>query len=287
MSERGIRWTIIPNRGLSSHFATLWLLKKINSGNENAVNQIFPDKACFLPLMRHGAKPSRSIFFRFSIAFPIYIRYHLSQAGYFRLLLLLSVSFRAGLSRLFLSIFCSFLQGTNVKDEYSVREVADMVRMDRTAVFRWIKAGKLKAYQTPGGTYRILHRHLAAVFKKYGIPMGYIDRLSPGPRVLIVDDDAEISGILEKRLKRKGFETKAARSGIEAGILIKNFRPHIALLDNVFSPDEGKDLCRLIREDPELRAMKLISISGKPRSGKKAKDRDLTLFFKNRLTWMK
>jgi len=49
-------------------------------------------------------------------------------------------------------------------------EVARHLYVSNGAVLKWIKSGKLKAYRTPGGHYRIKRRDFAAFLDKHGMP---------------------------------------------------------------------------------------------------------------------
>ncbi|UWZ86412.1 response regulator [Occallatibacter riparius] len=50
-------------------------------------------------------------------------------------------------------------------------------------------------------------------------------------RVLVVDDEPNITSTLAMILNMQGFETASALSGVEAVALARTFRPHVALLD--------------------------------------------------------
>jgi two-component system, OmpR family, response regulator len=67
------------------------------------------------------------------------------------------------------------------------------------------------------------------------------------PRVLIVEDDAELRGILVRGLSEEGFSADAASTGAE--LLRKaSARPADALVVDIGLPDtDGRDLCQALR----------------------------------------
>ena len=75
-------------------------------------------------------------------------------------------------------------------------------------------------------------------------------------RVLIVDDDADMSGALAEALENGGFETACSGDGQNAIRLVDSFRPHVMLLDiwvpgmngiEILRSVQGKDYeCRII-----------------------------------------
>jgi DNA-binding response OmpR family regulator len=71
-------------------------------------------------------------------------------------------------------------------------------------------------------------------------------------RVLLVDDEREISQLIQIVLQKEGFSHVAlAEDGREALRLIDEFQPHIIVLDVMLPDANGFDLCRTIRERTE------------------------------------
>lgn len=59
-------------------------------------------------------------------------------------------------------------------------DVADYCQVSRSSVFRWIREGKLHAFTTPGGHYRVREREFRSFLARYGIPI-YEDYFSRPP----------------------------------------------------------------------------------------------------------
>jgi excisionase family DNA binding protein len=50
-------------------------------------------------------------------------------------------------------------------------DVADYCQVSRSSVFRWIRQGKLHAFTTPGGHYRVHEREFRSFLARYGMPI--------------------------------------------------------------------------------------------------------------------
>ena len=50
-------------------------------------------------------------------------------------------------------------------------DIANYCHVSSVAVLKWIKAGKLKAYRTPGGHHRISLEEFRAFLEKYRMPI--------------------------------------------------------------------------------------------------------------------
>ena len=62
-----------------------------------------------------------------------------------------------------------------------------------------------------------------------------------------------------------------ASSGFRTGILVREFRPHVLVLDIGLDDIDGRDVCLTLRNDPMLDDVKIVGISGivSPGEGRK------------------
>ena len=72
------------------------------------------------------------------------------------------------------------------------------------------------------------------------------------PRVLVVEDEERIAGILLDYLKQSGFETDASYSGDGVVESVKENPPDILLLDLMLPGVDGLTICREVRKFSEL-----------------------------------
>src|SRR5690606_1603647 len=94
-----------------------------------------------------------------------------------------------------------------------------------------------------------------------GIPT---DALESGRRkVLIVDDDQELVELITDVLERDGrFETRSVNNGFDAGMMVKEYRPGLIVLDVMLPDIYGKEGCQRARGDRTRDEVKIICISG-------------------------
>ena len=67
-------------------------------------------------------------------------------------------------------------------------------------------------------------------------------------KILVVDDDPNISELLKKYFVNEGYEVKVASDGAEGVSLFKMFEPDLVLLDIMLPKKDGWQVCREIRE---------------------------------------
>lgn len=82
-------------------------------------------------------------------------------------------------------------------------------------------------------------------------------------RVLVVDDSPTIRKVVGGVLSRAGYEVGAAGDGMQALASLKRDKFDIALVDFVMPKLNGFELCRKLREDPELRELPVVLMSVK------------------------
>jgi CheY-like chemotaxis protein len=78
------------------------------------------------------------------------------------------------------------------------------------------------------------------------------------PLVLVIDDEPLIRNMAVMTIEKLGYQTIAARDGIEGFALAKRHKPDLILSDMLMPGIEGSQLCRLIKTDPETAGMKII-----------------------------
>jgi two-component system KDP operon response regulator KdpE len=71
-------------------------------------------------------------------------------------------------------------------------------------------------------------------------------------RILVVDDEPQIRRIMRTSLTGAGYEVDDAKSGEEALIKLREFRPELVLLDINMPGMGGLEACRALREDPNV-----------------------------------
>jgi DNA-binding response OmpR family regulator len=97
--------------------------------------------------------------------------------------------------------------------------------------------------------------------KENGIPT---DALESGKRkALVVDDDRELVELIRDVLESDGrFEVRCVNNGFDAGMMVKEYRPDIIVLDVMLPDINGREVCQRVRSDSTLDDTKIICISG-------------------------
>ena len=149
-----------------------------------------------------------------------------------------------------------------MKREYTIGQIAKIINVARSTVINWIKDGRITAFQLPGGNNRVTRENLVKFMREYNIPLDFIDQ-DTQKRVLVVDDDLDLLKVLETAISRdEEFSVRIASTGFQSGLLTKEFRPHIIVLDIGLEDIDGREVCRTVRSDPELSEAKVLAISG-------------------------
>ena len=68
-------------------------------------------------------------------------------------------------------------------------------------------------------------------------------------RILVVDDESNISDLIATSLRFVGFDVRTAASGSEALRVAEEFKPDALILDVMLPDQNGFDVCRQLRQD--------------------------------------
>jgi excisionase family DNA binding protein len=148
------------------------------------------------------------------------------------------------------------------KTVFTTGEAAKICKVSQQTIIRCFDNGSLKGFRVPGSRFRRIPRdQLYAFMRDNGIPT---DALESGKRkVLIVDDDEELVELLSDVFNKDGrFDVRTANNGFDAGMMVRELRPDLVILDVMLPDINGKEVCHRVRSDESLEAVKIICISG-------------------------
>jgi two-component system, OmpR family, response regulator MprA len=77
-------------------------------------------------------------------------------------------------------------------------------------------------------------------------------QMSGRPRVLVVEDDADIAGVLRRFLDKEGYDVRIAGDGEVALDEAGDFEPDAVVLDLGLPKLDGVEVCRRLREDGDM-----------------------------------
>ena len=84
----------------------------------------------------------------------------------------------------------------------------------------------------------------------------------PSPaKILAVDDEPELTDLMQYNLVRAGYEVTTAANGWEAFDCIKRCRPDLILLDLMLPDLDGFGVCEILRRDPLSATIPIIIVS--------------------------
>ncbi len=149
-----------------------------------------------------------------------------------------------------------------MKTVFTTGEAAKICKVSQQTIIRCFDSGQLKGFRVPGSRFRRIPRdQLYAFMRDNGIPT---DALDSGKRkILVVDDDPDLVELIVDQLERDGrFEVRSVNNGFGAGMLIKDFRPDLVVLDVMLPDINGKAVCERVRSDKTMDDVRIICISG-------------------------
>lgn len=85
-------------------------------------------------------------------------------------------------------------------------------------------------------------------------------------RVLVIDDEPEITEIVETFLLESGYQVAVENTPTDAVQKACAFKPDVILLDIMMPGVDGYDICQQLKADPQFASTPIIFLTGKDRS---------------------
>ncbi len=149
------------------------------------------------------------------------------------------------------------------KDVLTTGEVARICKVAPRTVTKWFDSGQLRGYRIPGSKDRRTPvNQLVRFMRQNNMPLDGMLHFTK-TRIVIVDDEAEIVDMLRDLLAQQTtYEVQVARNGFEAGLAAERIKPHVILLDINLGDISGREVCKIVRMNPELQMTKVLAMSG-------------------------
>ncbi|MFC1521521.1 response regulator [Elusimicrobiota bacterium] len=153
------------------------------------------------------------------------------------------------------------------KEAYGTYEIAKICRVTPPTVGRWVEDGKLPSFTTGGGHRRVWAADLVAFLNEHHIPipddLSDTKPASNALKVLIVDDESETRRLITRLLQQinETVEIHEAGDGFEAGHKVASLIPHLVVLDIRLPGVDGLKVCKMIRDDDNLKNTRILTIS--------------------------
>ncbi|MBV9927703.1 MAG: response regulator [Acidobacteria bacterium] len=97
------------------------------------------------------------------------------------------------------------------------------------------------------------------------------------PKVLLAEDDRALRRYLEVVLRRAGYEVLSAADGLEAMKALLTNAVDAVVTDAVMPHLSGHELCRFLREHPQLKGIPVVLLSGETSAQHEGAGADLYL----------
>src|SRR5277367_7069992 len=95
--------------------------------------------------------------------------------------------------------------------------------------------------------------------------------MSERRRILVVDDEPQITRVLRTTLSSQGYDIRVANDGEMALELMKNWIPHVVITDLAMPNLDGVGLCRKLRQISQVPII-VLSVRGQDRTKVEALD---------------
>ncbi len=82
-------------------------------------------------------------------------------------------------------------------------------------------------------------------------------------RILIIEDEQDLAGLVEYNLRTAGFETETASTGASGLAKARARVPDLVLLDLMLPDVAGSEVLRMLKGDSELRTVPVVIVSAK------------------------
>jgi len=87
--------------------------------------------------------------------------------------------------------------------------------------------------------------------------------LVAGKRILVVDDEPDVTDLLNYRLRREGYEVAVINNPLEIMGTAREFNPDLFVLDIMMPELDGLKICRMVRADNKLKSVPIIFLTAR------------------------
>lgn len=151
---------------------------------------------------------------------------------------------------------------------FSALEVANMCGVVNQTAINWIRNGYLKAFNTPGGQYRIYKDDLLQFIEKRGmrVPDVLVESTEPEAdwkSLIVIDDDLGLNNAITSYITKNlpDFTVLQSMDGFDAGAQLVAKKPGFVILDLALPGVNGQEICKRIKTDPAFGRPYIIVIT--------------------------
>jgi DNA-binding response OmpR family regulator len=82
-------------------------------------------------------------------------------------------------------------------------------------------------------------------------------------KVLVIDDEPEITEIIQAFLSNAGYKVEIENSPVEGFAKAKTYNPDVILLDIMMPVMDGYEVCAQLKKDPQTSHIPVLFLTGK------------------------
>lgn len=83
-------------------------------------------------------------------------------------------------------------------------------------------------------------------------------------RILVLDNEPVILEAIDLSLTYSGFQVRSMLSAENFFTMLADFEPHLIILDHLLRGDNGAEICRALKNNPQTRDIPVIMLSAHP-----------------------
>ena len=87
--------------------------------------------------------------------------------------------------------------------------------------------------------------------------------MSQKKRILLIEDEEDIAALIKLQAELSGYKLHVEVDGINGYRAIEREKPDLVLLDIMLPGENGLDVCRRIKSNPDLKNIPIIIVSAK------------------------
>ncbi|MFA5479378.1 MAG: response regulator [Candidatus Muiribacteriota bacterium] len=142
----------------------------------------------------------------------------------------------------------------NENEILNTTEACKFLKVSHSTMKNYLRTGKIKAFTTPGGHYRIYKKDL----------MEFIESSNKEGRkkIIVVDDDLDILELIDTVLNSEKFNVITVCDAVKLGIKIATENPDLILLDIMMPSIDGYEVCKALKEDESTKHIPIILVTG-------------------------
>lgn len=145
---------------------------------------------------------------------------------------------------------------------YTTGEIAAFCHVTINAVKKWIASGKLIAFRTPGGHYRVNKEDFMVFLERYKLDIKE-EQFPERKKILIIDDEKNVVEYIKGAIEsmEEGYLIETAGDGYDALIKVGDFKPELLVLDIRMPKLDGFEVCRRIKGDSHTSGIKILAVT--------------------------